>query len=158
MSELIKISDRFTVSRTQPTKEDFSEIKQQGFQSVVNLRTAEEQDLTLSPSKEGEIVRDLVMEYLHLPVSRENLDSERVDRFRQETAKLPKPILVHCHTGRRSGAFVMMDVALTEGMTGEETLQKAKDMGFKCDVPRLEDFVKNYVDRYQKGEQESVAT
>lgn len=149
MSERIKISDRFTVSRTQPTQEDFSEIKQQGFQSVVNLRTAEEDDLSLSPQEEGEIVRKSGMQYLHLPVSQENLDSERVKRFRQETAKLPQPILVHCHTGRRSGAFVMMDVATREGMSGEETLQKAKDMGFKCDVPRLEEFVKNYVDHHQ---------
>ena len=150
MSERIKISDRFTVSRTQPTKEDLQEIKQQGFQSVVNLRTAGEDDLPLSPQEEGEIVRGLKMEYLHLPVSRENLDSERVDRFRQETAKLPKPILVHCHTGRRLGAFVMMDVAVRKGMSGEETVKKARDMGFKCDVPRLEEFVENYVDSHQK--------
>lgn len=117
-------------------------------QSVVNLRTAEEDDMPLSSQEEGEIVRELGMEYLHLPVSGSNLDSEKVDRFRQETAKLPEPILVHCHTGRRSGAFVMMDVAVKKGMSGKETVQKAKDMGFKCDVPRLEEFVENYVDSY----------
>lgn len=150
MSNRIKISDRFTVSRTQPTQEDFSEIKQQGFQTVVNLRTAGEDDMPVSPQEEGEIVKELGMEYLHLPVSRENLDAERVDRFRQATAELPQPILVHCHTGRRSGAFVMMDVAVKEGISGEKTVQKAKDMGFKCDVPRLEEFVENYVDRHQK--------
>lgn len=149
MSDRIKISDRFTVSRTQPTEEDLQEIKQQGFQSVVNLRTAGEDDLPFSPQEEGEIVKELGMQYLHLPVSRENLDSEKVDRFRQETAELPQPILVHCHTGRRSGAFVMMDVASREGMSGEKTVQKAQDMGFKCDVPHLEEFVENYVDSHQ---------
>jgi hypothetical protein len=40
-------------------------------------------------------------------------------------------------------------VKAKKGMSGEETVQKAKEMGFKCDVPRLEDFVKNYVDRHQ---------
>lgn len=149
MSDRIKISDRFTVSRTQPTREDLQEIKQQGFQSVVNLRTAGEDDTPLSPQEEGEIVKELGMEYLHLPVSRDNLNTARVDRFRQETAELTQPILVHCHTGRRSGAFVMMDVASREGMSGEKTVQKAKDMGFKCDVPRLEEFVENYVDSHQ---------
>ena len=150
MSERIKIDDRFTVSRTQPTKEDLEEIKQQGFQSIVNLRTMEEEALSLSPQEEGKQVQELGIQYLHFPVSRDNFDSERVDRFRQETAKLPKPISVHCHTGRRSGAFVMMDVASREGISGEQTVQKAKDMGFKCDVPRLEEFVENYVDSHQK--------
>lgn len=73
MSDRIKISDRFTVSRTQLTREDLQEIKQQGFKSVVNLRTAEKDDTPLSPQEEGEIVKELGMEYLHLPVSRENL-------------------------------------------------------------------------------------
>lgn len=65
MSERIKIDDRFTVSRTQPTKEDLQEIKQQGFQSVVNLRTMEEEALLLSPQEEGEQVQELGMRYLH---------------------------------------------------------------------------------------------
>ena len=31
----------------------------------------------------------------------------------------------------------------------EATLQQAADMGFVCDEPALEDFVRNYVDRAQ---------
>jgi uncharacterized protein (TIGR01244 family) len=149
MSDFIKIDDRFSVSKTQPTEDDLKELKQEGFQSVVNLRTESEEDQSLSPQQEEEKVRELGMEYLHIPVSGKNLQPELVDRFRQEVSHLPSPVLVHCHTGRRSGAFVMMDTAIKQGMSGEETVQKAKDMGFKCDSPNLEDFVKNYVNQHQ---------
>lgn len=30
-------------------------------------------------------------------------------------------------------------------MSGEEVIQKAEEMGFECDTPELESFVKNYV-------------
>lgn len=149
MSDHIRINDRFTVSKTQPTIDDLKALKQQGFQSIVNLRTAEEDDQTLSPQAEGEQVQALGMQYLHFPVSSNNIDSQRVDQFRQETAELPEPILVHCHTGKRSGAFVMMDVAPKQGMSGEETIRKAEEMGFQCDVPQLENFVKEYVNSHQ---------
>ena len=36
-----------------------------------------------------------------------------------------------------------------QGMGGDATLQQAADMGFVCDEPALEDFVRNYVDRAQ---------
>ena len=36
--------------------------------------------------------------------------------------------------------------AVEEGMSGDEAVQKAEDMGFECDVPELEAFVKKYID------------
>ena len=42
--------------------------------------------------------------------------------------------------------MVMMHMAAEQGMTGEQTLTQAKKMGFECDQPQLEQFVKNYVD------------
>jgi hypothetical protein len=31
-------------------------------------------------------------------------------------------------------------------VTGDAVIKKAKEMGFECDTPELEDFVKSYVD------------
>ena len=58
---------------------------------------------------------------------------------------LPKPVFAHCKSGERAGAMVMMNMAVEQGMTGEETLQKAKEMGFGSNQPELEQFVRNYV-------------
>ena len=41
-----------------------------------------------------------------------------------------------------------MHMAVEQGMTGEQTLQKAEEMGFECDQPELEQFVKDYVDSH----------
>ena len=38
-----------------------------------------------------------------------------------------------------------------QGMTGEQTLQKAKEMGFECDQPQLEQFVRQYVDSHSQA-------
>ena len=43
----------------------------------------------------------------------------------------------------------MMHLAAQQGMGGDATLQQAADMGFVCDEPGLENFVRNYVDRAQ---------
>ncbi len=42
----------------------------------------------------------------------------------------------------------MMHQAVERGMTGEETLKKAEQMGFECDVPALKEFVTGYVDNH----------
>ncbi|WP_300438381.1 hypothetical protein [Christiangramia sp.] len=65
--------------------------------------------------------------------------------FRQELESLPKPILVHCKSGKRSGAFVMMHIGCQKDMSGEEVIKQAEEMGFECDVPELEQFLKKYV-------------
>lgn len=42
----------------------------------------------------------------------------------------------------RAGAMARMHVSCEHGMTGEQTLQKAEEMGFECDQPELVEFVK----------------
>jgi uncharacterized protein (TIGR01244 family) len=79
-----------------------------------------------------------------------SMEPEQVDQFRQEFPALSKPVFAHCKSGKRAGAMVMMHMAVEQGMTGEQTLQKAEDMGFECDKVELREFVKNYVDNHSK--------
>ena len=89
------------------------------------------------------------MEYRHIPVSMKSMGPELVDQFRVKFADLPKPVFAHCKSGKRAGAMVMMHMAVEQqGMTGEQTLQKAKEMGFECEQPELEQFVRQYVDSH----------
>ena len=146
MHDQMHINEQITSGR-QPTAEEFTQLAREGFRSVVNLRTWPEEDQPLSPEAEGAQVRDLGLEYLHLPVSTTDLTPEQVDQFRQALLQLPKPVYVHCHTGKRAGAFVMMHLAAEQGWSGQEALQKAEEMGFACDVPRLQEFFLQYIDQ-----------
>ncbi|WKZ18964.1 MAG: protein tyrosine phosphatase family protein [Candidatus Jettenia sp. CY-1] len=146
MKDQMKISEEITSSR-QPSKEEIKKLPQQGFKSVVNLRTSEE-DMSFSLQEERELVRESGMEYLNIPIStKEGPKSEQVDQFRTEIEHMPKPIFIHCHTGKRSGALAMIYLALKEGLTGEEALQKAQSMGFECNVPGLKEFFINYINQ-----------
>jgi uncharacterized protein (TIGR01244 family) len=145
----MQINDDVTVG-TQPTADQLAELARAGFRTVVNLRTVGEQDQPLSPEAEGKEVRALGMAYLHIPVSTKDLKAEQVDEFRREFADLPKPALVHCHVGLRAGAFMMMSLAVDQGMSGDQTLRQAEQMGLRCDQPELKKFVKGYVDRHRK--------
>jgi uncharacterized protein (TIGR01244 family) len=115
----------------------------------VNLRTVGEQDQPLSPEAEGEKVRALGMAYLHIPVSTKDMKAEQVDEFRRKFAGLPKPVFAHCHRGTRAEAFVMMGMAVEQGMSGDHTLRQTEQMGFRCDQPALKEFVKGYLDRHR---------
>jgi uncharacterized protein (TIGR01244 family) len=148
MTELRKINESFAVGLGHPDKKDLAELAMDGFRAVVNLRHPDEDGQPLQPGDEGEEVRSLGMDYIHIPVSGEALDESVVDRFRDSVEDLPEPIYVHCASGKRSGAFTMMHVASKGNMSGDDALRRAEAMGFECDSADLEKFVKNYVDNH----------
>jgi protein tyrosine phosphatase (PTP) superfamily phosphohydrolase (DUF442 family) len=84
----IRINEQMTTGR-QPTEEDLEQLAREGFESVANLYLPHEEDQPLSPDYEGIKVRELDMQYLHIPVSTRDLKVEQVDRFRQELPRLP---------------------------------------------------------------------
>lgn len=147
MTEKIRFNRAITVGG-QPSADELQRLQQNGFKSVINLRTSAEQDNSLEPDEEGELVRSLGMEYINLPVATDSLKDVKVDAFRDELDKLSEPIFVHCSSGKRAGAFTMMDAAVKEDMSGNEAVNMAEQMGFECDVPELEAFVKQYIDSH----------
>jgi uncharacterized protein (TIGR01244 family) len=149
MAEKMKINDQVTVG-PQPSAEEIKQLNQQGFKALVNFRTDGEDEQPLSPKAESEKVKSAGMEYLHVPVSMESMGPELVDQFREKYAELPKPVFAHCKSGKRAGAMVMMHMAVEQGMSGEQTLRKAEEMGFECEQEELREFVKNYVDNHAK--------
>jgi uncharacterized protein (TIGR01244 family) len=149
MQNTMKSNDQVTVG-PQPSEQDIQQLSGQGFKTVANFRTEGEEEQPISPDAEGEKVKAAGMEYLHIPVSMDSMGPELVDQFREKYPDLPKPVFAHCKSGKRAGAMVMMNMAVEHGMTGEQTLQKAEEMGFECDKPELMEFVKNYVDNNSK--------
>lgn len=149
MTQIKILNGRFAVSTAPPSEGDLRALAEDGYKAVVNLRCQDEADQPLAPDREGEVVASLGLEYCHLPVAGGTISGELVDEFRASVEALPKPVLVHCASGKRAGAFTIMHLASQQGMSGDATLQKAADMGFVCDEPALENFVRNYVDRAQ---------
>lgn len=148
--ETMKINDQVSVG-PQPSASELEKLEQQGFKTVVNFRTDGEDEQPLSPEAEGEKVKSTGMEYLHIPVSMDSMGPDLVDQFREKFQKLPTPLFAHCKSGKRAGAMVMMSMAVDQGMSGDQTLQQAKEMGFECDQPELEQFVRQYVDSHTQA-------
>jgi uncharacterized protein (TIGR01244 family) len=148
MESRIKISDKLT-SGKQPSEEEIRKLAGQGFKTVINLRTSGEEDQPLSPEEEGELLKKLGIEYLHIPVSsKEGPKPSQVDRFREEVERRSGPIFVHCRRGKRAGGFSMIHRAIKERMKGEEALEKAMSMGFECEVPALKEFFVDYINNH----------
>jgi len=149
MQNTMKINEEVTVG-PQPIPSEMESLKHEGFKSVVNFRTEGEDEQPISPSEEGDLIQGAGLKYLHIPVSMDTMGPELVDRFREQYPDLPKPVFAHCKSGKRAGAMVMMHVAVEQGMTGQQTLDKAEEMGFECEQEELRTFVKQYVDQHTK--------
>ncbi|HEA31186.1 MAG TPA: MBL fold metallo-hydrolase [Leeuwenhoekiella sp.] len=145
--EIKKVNDEISVAAFDPDENSFKTFADKGFKSVINLQTDEEEQ-NVPPEKEEELAKDNNLEYRHIGVSEDNLSEAMVDDFRHELENLPKPIVVHCKSGKRSGAFVMIHIGCQKNMSGEEVIKQAEDMGFECDVPELEQFLKKYVNEH----------
>ncbi len=146
-NDIKKINDDISVAAFDPDEKSFKEFASKGFRSVINLQTADEEQ-NIGHEEEEQLANDNNLKYCHIGVSKENLSNEMVDRFRHELESLPKPVVVHCTSGKRSGAFVMMHLGCKENLSGEDVIEKAEKMGFECDVPELEQFVKKYVSEH----------
>ena len=151
MSTFKQLNDDFLVGG-QPDQSSLTRLKEKvGMQTVINLRTTEEVKDALSPLQEGEICSELGLDYLHLPVSMNDMNHELVHTFRENVNSLPKPIYVHCASGMRAGAFVMMHLAVENGWSARECFARAEEQGFECDKPEMKAFLKAFIEENQKA-------
>lgn len=99
------ISDKLA-SSGQPKPEQFSWIKEAGYQLIINLADGTtEYDIAEEPT----IVTDLGLAYYNLPVDWENpLMSDLETFFAQMDANQDKKIFVHCIANYRVSAFIML--------------------------------------------------
>lgn len=104
MTDRIRISDRVVVGKTPPSDLDLKGLAAEGFAAVVNLRRAGEPNQPLTPDEEGEAAARHGLRYVHIPVDGANIDEATIQSFRDEVARLPGPVFVHCASGRRAEA------------------------------------------------------
>src|SRR5262249_47826071 len=104
------ITSEITIS-DQPTEDDLSPLKSEGYAGVVNLRNAGEPEQPMSPSEEGQKAKALGMDYLHYGVGGSPLTQQGVTAvcdFVDRHAQVGQKVLVHCRKGPRAVALVLL--------------------------------------------------
>ncbi len=126
MKELQSIKNFLSLSDNlgtagQPTKEQFENIKESGYEVVVNLA------LSNSPNAipdEQKLVEGLGLQYIHIPVV---WDSPKVDDIKQffevMDALQNRKIFVHCGANMRVSVFMYLYRLLRQGMEESKALQ-----------------------------------
>lgn len=113
----LELSDAIATSG-QPTEEQFSAIKEAGYQVVVNLALPESPNALPDEKK---VVEAQGMQYVHIPVFWDNPTTEDVTRFFSVMeANADKNIFVHCAANMRVSAFMYLYRRLHERMSEED--------------------------------------
>ena len=139
------ITDRITIA-DQPTVEDLTRLKNEGYVAVVNLRNDGEPEQPMDTTAEGKAVADLGMAYHHYVVDQPPLTDPGVtaacDFIDGEAAK--GKVLVHCRRGGRAAALVLLDQARAQGWKPAEALAKGRALGLELS-PGLQTKVEQYL-------------
>ncbi|MEM9136432.1 MAG: protein tyrosine phosphatase family protein [Cyanobacteria bacterium P01_F01_bin.42] len=111
MSELTKIKDFLQVSDRistagQPTQAEFSTIRDAGHRTVINLAVA---DSPGALANESEIVQDLGLDYIHIPVVWESPNIQDALRFFEVmNQRESETVFIHCAANKRVSAFLFL--------------------------------------------------
>lgn len=116
-----------------------------GMKTVVNFRASDENG-GLDPEAERLVAEKLGLNYLHHPVTEDDLHAENVDDFRRSLDDLPQPVFLHCASGTRAGAMTLGALAADKGWDGDTALQEGKARGLDLTEEKIGQFVKSYAD------------
>lgn len=149
MDNIKQINDNISIAMGQPTPEDLQQAAQEGYKSVLNLRSPQEEGALSDEQQHAETAG---LRYVNLPVRPDALSQEQTDQVMQQIDQLPKPLLAHCKSGLRSGAMALMYLATREGLSAETAMAKGKQMGFDCESsPQMKQFFQQYVSEQAKA-------
>lgn len=151
MNNAVEITKELTVIG-QVQCEQLQQAVEEGFQSVLNLRSPDELGFW---KDEQYFAKSLGLHYINIPLRLESLDEGIVTEILQTIEQLPKPVIVHCAAGMRSMAISLLSIAIQQGLTPEQTLAKARSLGFhyvdcKLVSPELKQRFVNYIGKYSK--------
>jgi uncharacterized protein (TIGR01244 family) len=110
--------------------EDLGELGRLGYRTVIDLRVDGESAAGgLEPSEEAARASRLGLAYQRIPVSLQGLHDGTVADVRAAVDRCAAPVLVHCSSGLRATALVLLHVCCGDGSTTEEALARARALG-----------------------------
>jgi len=143
MENIKRINNQLAIAMGQLTSDQLQQSSQEGFKSVLNLRSPNEAGFLPEEQQQAE---NAGLQYVNLPVNSDQLSDEVADQVLQKIDQLPKPTLIHCKSGMRSSAMALMYVATQQGMNADEAIAMGKQMGFDYDSsPQMKQFFEHYV-------------
>ena len=114
----------------QPTEADLKSLKAQGYVGVVNLRNEGEPEQPIGPAAEASVAQSAGLDYLHYGVGGAPFDPKGVDAVNGFLDRHKgEKVLVHCRSGGRASAVVLLHEAKTQGWTASEAIEKGRAMG-----------------------------
>ena len=137
---ILCIDERFATGG-QPTDMAYSKLAANGFRAVLNLRTASE---GVDLAREQELIEKAGLRYVSVPVVTSALEAKMVDDFiKAVKAKENQPMLIHCGSANRVGAFWMIYRVVEQGWSEEKALEEATSIGLTN--PALKKFAQDYI-------------
>lgn len=120
--------------------EELKEIYQKGYQTVIDLCIISEGN-----QLNAEEVRQLGLEFISLPVDRQNLTPETLQSFMQAVDTAKQPIYTRCASGLRAGVMTLLTLANRQNWTEQQYLEQRQALGLqhKPDCP-LEAYAHDY--------------
>ena len=111
-------------SAGQPDAAAFGVFAEQGYTTVIDLRT-EGEDRGLD---EVAVVEGLGMEYVLLPIGRDGITFDSARSLDELISKADGPVLIHCGSANRVGALLALRKSLA-GADDEAALEYGKEGG-----------------------------
>ena len=137
-----RIADRVAVGG-QPTPEQVTFLSDEGFNAVINLR----EEAEFNDGLQSQAARNAGMEFIRIPVSRENPSDAAVEKFLVVTDdEALYPIYIHCAEGNRAAAFWMIRRVVRDGWTVANAEAEASRAGLQTGA--MKDFARGYILRH----------
>jgi uncharacterized protein (TIGR01244 family) len=132
METVRRITDELAIAG-QISLEQLQQIVQEGYRSILNLRLSYESGFLSNEQQQIELIG---LHYANLPVRAEVITREVATDVFKKINQLPKPILVHCNSGVRAAAIVLMYLAVRQGATIEQAFTQANQLDlFELKLP-----------------------
>ncbi len=120
-----KINDELAIAE-QLTTDQLTQIADDGYRSVLNLRWPDEKGFL---DHEQEKIEFLGLRYVHFPIKAEEINHQLALRVFKIITELPKPIIIHCDNAIRSAAIVLLFIANKQGIEFEKSFQRTINLG-----------------------------
>lgn len=112
----------------QPTRDHLEALARSGNAIVVDMREAMEP----RPFDEPALVKQLGMEYRHLPVGPRSMNDTTLEALRATVAEAPaRPVFIHCASANRVGGALIPVLMLDQQMEEEDAVDAAMRVGLR---------------------------
>lgn len=150
MWKQIELSRGVKVGRTPPSEVELAALHRDGVRAVIDLRTdAELPGPNFGPTEEADLARAYGMEAIRIPITIARVGKADLDVVGEALRGTPKPVLIHCASGKRAGMIALVHTAIETGTPGAEMLEMARHLDVAPGDPAQLQIYSDYVDQHE---------